>query len=176
MNDMARESAPEIETERLLLRGLCERDFPVYERFFGDAEASATYGGPLAPGAAWRRLAADIGHWALRGYGLWAVTEKAGGRMAGVAGLYWPHGWPRSELTWWIAADARRNGYALEASRAVIAFAYRELGWTLVETHMNDTNTAARNLALRLGGQVIAREMFPDGVERNVYALPKELA
>ncbi len=173
MSDMARESAPEIGTERLLLRGLSERDFPVYERFFGDAEASANYGGPLAPGAAWRRLAADIGHWALRGYGLWAIAPKAGGAMVGVAGLYWPLGWPRSELTWWIAADARRNGYALEASRAVIAFAYRELGWTLVETHMNDANTAARNLALKLGGRVIAREMFPDGVERNVYALPK---
>lgn len=37
---MARESAPEIGTERLLLRGLSERDFPVYERFFCDAEAS----------------------------------------------------------------------------------------------------------------------------------------
>lgn len=167
--------APEIETQRLLLRGLSERDFPVYERFFGDGEASANYGGPLAPGLAWRRLAADIGHWDLRGYGLWAVTEKAGARMVGVAGLYWPHGWPRSELTWWIAADARHNGYALEASRAVIAHAYGAMGWTLVETHMDDDNAAARNLAVKLGGQVIAREMFPDGVERNVYALPREM-
>lgn len=165
--------APELETERLRLRGLSAGDFPVYERFFGDAEASASYGGPLTPAMAWRRLAADIGHWELRGYGLWAVAEKASSRMVGVAGLYWPHGWPRSELTWWIAPNARRNGYALEASRAVIAHAYGAMGWELVETHMSDANAAARNLVLKLGGREIARETFPDGIERSVYALPE---
>ena len=84
----------------------------------------------------------------------------------------WPADWPRCELTWWIIPEARRSGYAFEASRAVIAHAYDVFGWDLVETHMNDENVAARNLALKLGGHVIAREIFPDGVERNVYALP----
>lgn len=92
--------------------------------------------------------------------------------MIGCAGLFWPEGWPRSELTWWIAPAARRQGYALEASRAAIAFAYQTLGWDLVETHMNDDNEAARKLALKLGGKVIGRGRFPDGLERDVFGLP----
>lgn len=37
---------------------------------------------------------------------------------------------------------------------------------------MDDGNEPARRLAERLDGRVIAREAFPDGVARNVYALP----
>ncbi len=93
--------------------------------------------------------------------------------MIGGCSLWWPEGWPRSELTWWIVPAARRKGYAREASRAAIAFGYRELGWDVVETHMNDENVAARRLAESLGGSVIARAAFADGVKRDVYALPE---
>lgn len=164
---------PEIETERLVLRGPIAADFPVYRDFFADAEASAAYGGPLPADRAWRVLATDLGHWKLRGYGRWAVVEKASGRMIGGAGLWWPEGYPRSELTWWIVPAARRNGYAFEASHAAIVFGYRRLGWDLVETHMQDENAPARQLVEKLGGTVITRERFPDGITRNVYALPK---
>ena len=164
---------PEIETERLVLRGPIAADFPVYRDFFADAEASAAYGGPLPADRAWRVLATDLGHWTLRGYGRWAVVEKASGRMIRGAGLWWPEGYPRSELTWWIVPAARRHGYAFEASRAAIGFGYRTLGWDLVETHMQDENAPARQLVEKLGGTVIARERFPDGITRNVYALPK---
>jgi [ribosomal protein S5]-alanine N-acetyltransferase len=100
------------------------------------------------------------------------VVERDSGTMVGGCGLWWPDGYPRSELTWWIVPAARRRGYALEASRAAIAFGYRTLGWPLVETHMNDANTPARLLTEKLGGTIITREVFPDGLERNIYALP----
>ncbi len=51
-------------------------------------------------------------------------------------------------------------------------FGYDTLRWSLVETHMNDENEAARRLVEKLGGKAIARELFPDGLTRNVYALP----
>lgn len=165
-------SIPRIETERLVLRAPDEGDFPAYRDFFGDAEASRFYGGPLDAGRAWRVLASDLGHWALRGYGRWAVEVKDGGQFVGGCGLWWPGGWPRSELTWWILPAARRRGYALEASRAVIRYAYRSLGWKLVETHTDDDNAPARALVARLGGRAFAREAFPDGIVRHIYGLP----
>ncbi|MDX1575718.1 MAG: GNAT family N-acetyltransferase, partial [Kiloniellales bacterium] len=72
-----------------------------------------------------------------------------------------------------LLASAQGAGFATEASRAAIAFGYDELGWDLVETHMLDENHAARRLVLRLGGKVIAGEAFPDGRERDVFALPR---
>lgn len=166
-------NGPELASDRILLRMPCADDYPVYRDFFADRDASALYGGPLDAGQAWRVLAMDLGHWALRGFGRWSVIERATGAMVGGCGLWWPEAWPRFELTWWIIASARRRGLALEASRLVIGYAYEVLGWPAVETHMNDENVAARKLAERLGGTIIARETFPDGLQRNIYALPR---
>jgi RimJ/RimL family protein N-acetyltransferase len=163
---------PTLNTDRLILRGPEAKDFPAYRSFYADGAATAHYGGPLSPALAWRKLAFDIGHWALRGFGMWSVVDRASGQMVGGCGIVWPEGWPRHELTWWIARAARRNGYALEASRAAIAWAYDTGAFDPVETHMNDENAAARGLAEKLGGTIIAREQFPDGLWRNVYALP----
>jgi RimJ/RimL family protein N-acetyltransferase len=167
------DSIPTIETERLLLRGPKAEDFPVYRDFFVDADASEFYGGPMEADRAWRVLAADLGHWALRGYGRWSIIEKQSGNMIGGCGLWWPEGYPRSELTWWIIPSARRHGYALEASRGAIDFGYAALGWPMIETHMNDENIAARLLAEKLGGTILKREKFPDGLERTIYQLPR---
>ena len=166
-------AVPVLRTERLSLRGPAAGDFETYRLFYADEAASAFYGGPLAPPQAWRKLAFDIGHWALRGFGMWAVDEAATGRMIGGCGIVWPEGWPRHELTWWIMPSARRRGYALEASRAVLQWAYDELRWDRVETHMDDSNEPAARLAERLGGTIIAREEFPDGKSRHVFALPR---
>lgn len=164
---------PEIETARLLMKAPSASDFETYCAFYADAEASAFYGGPLSPGLAWRKLAYDIGHWALRGHGMWSLVERETGMMIGGCGLVWPEGWPRHELTWWIMPQGRRKGYAAEASRAAIAFGYETLGWPGVETHMDDANEAARRLAIRLGGVEHGRESFPDGLTRSVYLLPR---
>ena len=164
---------PTLHTARLTLRAPGPDDFALYRDFYADAEASDFYGGPLTPPLAWRKLAYDIGHWSLRGFGMWTLVERDTGTAVGGCGIVWPEGWPRHELTWWIAPAARRRGYALEASRAAIEWACGALGWSGVETHMDDENHAARALAERLGGTVIGRERFPDGLRRNIYFLPR---
>ena len=69
--------------------------------------------------------------------------------------------------------SSRMKKAPIMAARPVraIGWARTTLGWESVETHMNDTNAAARLLAERLGGSIIARKHFPDGLSRNVYAL-----
>ncbi len=94
------------------------------------------------------------------------------GRVVGGCGLWWPEGWPRHELTWWLLPGDRGSGLATEASRTVLAWAGRELGWPTVETHFDDENLAVRRLVERLGGRKIAREPFPDGIDRDVYSMP----
>lgn len=91
---------PSLKTERLTLRVPRNKDFAVYRDFFADAEASRFYNGQMDAGDAWRVLATDLGHWALRGYGRWAVIEQSIERMVGGCGLWWPEAYPRSELTW----------------------------------------------------------------------------
>ncbi|MEM5581548.1 GNAT family N-acetyltransferase [Roseibium sp. AS2] len=161
-----------LETRRFLLRLPEARDFSVYRAFYGDGEASRFYGGPLRADQAWRVLAGHLGHWQLRGYGVWAIAPKGGADIIGGCGFVWPEGWPRRELTWWLMPAARGTGAAVEVSQAAIRHAYECFGWSKVETHMNDENLAARGLVRKLGGEPIAREHFPDGLERTVYGFP----
>lgn len=79
---------PILETDRLILRLPQESDFPTYETYYANPISSAFSGGPLRPDQAWRKLAADIGHWRLRGYGVWAVVRKLDGEMIGVCGFF----------------------------------------------------------------------------------------
>lgn len=167
--------APALQTARLDLTPLGTDCEAAYQRFYTDAAASAAYGGPLTPAAAWSRLAADIGTWALQGFGVWAVHLRAAdggvGEVLGVCGFWQGLGWPR-ELTWWLLPEARGQGLALEASRAVVAHAYEAWGWAEVQTYMNDNNEAAKALVARLQGRLVGRQVFPDGLERNLYTLP----
>ncbi|MEP1932246.1 MAG: GNAT family N-acetyltransferase [Roseibium sp.] len=162
-----------LESNRFILRPPTEDDFPVYKAFYMDGAASAFYGGPLREDQAWRALAGHIGHWHLRGYGMWMIVPKGNDTAVGGCGFVWPMGWPRRELTWWLLPDSRGTGTAMEVSEAAIHHAYEIYGWPLVETHMDDANIAAKKLVLKLGGEALARETFPDGKTRTVYKLPR---
>ena len=143
-----------------------------YERFYTDEKASHAYGGPLTKGAAWARLAADLGSWHLQGLGVWAIQRKAEGDIVGTCGFWRGKHWP-TELTWWLLPEVRGQGVAMEASLAAIACAYDSFGWSEVKTYMNDQNAPARALVLRLGGQRVERRKFPDGLERDVFLIPR---
>lgn len=146
-----------------------------YQRFYTDAEASAAYGGPLSPAAAWARLGYDIGAWHLQGFGVWALRRRDDATVIGVCGFWQGRGWPR-ELTWWLLPEARGKGYAHEASLAVVRHAYHAFGWESVQTYCADTNHAAQALILRLGGFKVSRQTFPDGAQRNIYRIPRPAA
>lgn len=60
---------PTIQIDRLLLVPPSAASEAMYAAFYTDAQASAAYGGPLTPAAAWTRLAVDIGTWHLTGLG-----------------------------------------------------------------------------------------------------------
>ncbi|WP_374349300.1 GNAT family N-acetyltransferase [Chitinimonas sp.] len=162
---------PTLDTERLQLLPPTLACDAVYQRFYTDAEASRHYSGPLTPAAAWARLASDLGVWHLQGFGVWAIQRRAEGDIVGMCGFWQGRGWPR-ELTWWLLPEYRGMGIAQEASRAAIDHAYRVFGWDSVQTYMNDNNMAARTLVERLGGIKFDRQIFPDGLERDLYRFP----
>src|SRR5207253_7997909 len=91
-----------LETPRLLLRMLRESDLDAYAAMLADPEVMRHLGDgrPLSRPEAWRNLALMVGHWQLRGYGLWAAEERATGALVGRIGLWNPEGWPGLEVGW----------------------------------------------------------------------------
>jgi RimJ/RimL family protein N-acetyltransferase len=163
---------PIIETQHLRLIPPSLACDEMYVCFYTDKAASQMYGGPIGSEAARARLAADLGTWHLLGFGVWTVQRKKEGDLVGTCGFWQGKGWPK-ELTWWVLPEARGLGIAKEASRAAIAHAYDVFRWPTVQTYMKDENVAARALVESLGGVRTGRQKFPDGIERDVYLLPR---
>src|SRR5207247_1269265 len=78
----------------------------------------------------WRNAAVISGHWALHGFGMFAVEEKSSSRYIGRVGPWCPPGWPGFEVGWGIDSECRGKGYAVEAAQASIdwVFATFEIG------------------------------------------------
>ena len=76
---------PVLETERLRLRGFREEDLDRFAEFCASEALTRFVGGTSDRRGTWRRIAAYLGHWALRGYGHWAIEEKASGGSSATA-------------------------------------------------------------------------------------------
>jgi len=146
---------PTLETERLRLCALGERHFEAYAAMLADASSTRFVGDgqPLDRMNAWRSMAMLLGHWALRGYGMWAVELKDSGKFVGRVGLHRPEGWPDLELGWMLMPDQRGHGYATEGARAALDFAFRELNAQRLVSLVRTDNTAAERVARRLGAR-----------------------
>jgi hypothetical protein len=103
---------PQLHTERLCLRGYEPRYFEPYAAMMADPEVTRYLGDgrPVSRADAWRQLAYLIGHWTLRGFGLWAVEERATGELIGRIGCLEPEGWPGFEIAYTLVRHANYTG------------------------------------------------------------------
>jgi RimJ/RimL family protein N-acetyltransferase len=164
-----------LRTERLLLRMFREEDFEQYAAMVADAEVTRYLGDgkPLAPGDAWRQMAFALGHWQLRGYGLWAVEEASTGRLAGRIGFINPEGWPGFELGWTLAREFWGRGYATEGARRALDFAFDEMGREHVISLIRPDNAPSIRVAERLGERLEGSvELL--GSEALVYGISRD--
>jgi RimJ/RimL family protein N-acetyltransferase len=145
------DAAPILETERLILRPPLAGDLDGWAELLGDEEAARFIGGVQPRAGAWRSLAAMAGSWALYGFGMFSVVEKASGRWIGRLGPWQPEGWPGTEIGWGLTRSAWGKGYALEGAAAATDWAIGALGWTDIVHCIDPANTASIRLAERLG-------------------------
>jgi RimJ/RimL family protein N-acetyltransferase len=149
---MDERAAPErIETDRLVLRMFRECDLGAYAEMCGDAEVMRYLGGTtMTRSESWRSMATVLGHWQLRGFGLWAVEERATGELAGRVGCWRPDGWPGLELAWTLRRTFWGRGYATEAARAALEVAHAILHEPHVISMIHSENQASIRVAQRL--------------------------
>lgn len=164
-----------LETERLRLRQFRGEDTAAYAAMLADAEVMRHIGGgkPLSREEAWRAMAAILGHWVLRGYGLWAVEERASGTLVGRVGLYYPDGWPGREVGWMLARPAWGKGYAAEAAGASLDHAFDTLGWPRAISLIAPENRRSIAVAERLG-QRLEREVELGGRRTLQFGIERE--
>lgn len=120
-------------------------------------------GRPLDRTDAWLHLAMLIGHWQLRGYGVWMAEDAGDGSFVGRVGLFHPDGWDEPELNWMIVPARRGQGLATEAARAVRDAAFGPLGMSTLISLVKPGNEASRRVAAKVGAVAAETVSFPDG-------------
>jgi RimJ/RimL family protein N-acetyltransferase len=157
-----------LETPRLWLRPPEPRDFDAWAEFLGDAEASRYLGGAQPRAVAWRSFLTMAGAWAMQGFAMFSVVEKASGRWIGRVGPWQPDGWPGTEVGWGIARDCWGRGYATEAATAAIDWAFDTLGWNEVIHCIDIDNVGSQAVARKLGSCNRGRGRLPAPYEAVV--------
>ncbi len=151
-----------IETQRLLLRVPEIGDFERYAELFGDPEAARHIGGAVQRAAAWRRFLQMPGAWHVQGFAMFSVLDKRTGEWLGQAGPWQPEGWNGTEVGWSFRRACWGRGYATEASRAAIDWAFEALGWDEVIHNIDPDNEASIRLAERLGSSFRGAGRLPE--------------
>jgi RimJ/RimL family protein N-acetyltransferase len=126
--------------------------------------------GVLSREDAWRQLAMLAGHWQLRGFGMWAVEERATGSFVGRVGLHYPEGWPDREIAWALARSHWGKGLAFEAASAAVEHAFATLHWPRITSLIDADNERSIRLAQRLGERY-ERDVVVRGHPVALYAL-----
>ena len=143
---------PRVTTDRLLLRGLAAADFEAYAEMMADPEVTRFLmdGRPLTRDEAWRQMAMFIGHWTLRGFGLWAVEERSTGRFLGRIGCLQPEGFPTFEIAYTLARGGWGQGYAREGAAAALRYARDVLKRERIGSIIRPANAASIRVATSL--------------------------
>ena len=150
---------PSLETPRLILRAHRVEDFPVYAAQRSDPVVMKFIGKGdlLSEEDAWAKFQSIPGHWALMGFGNWAVEEKETGRYVGVIGYTdrkRPAEHPASgapEMGWSLASSAHGKGYASEALKAALPWGREHFGAARVVAVISDDNVASIRVAEKAG-------------------------
>jgi RimJ/RimL family protein N-acetyltransferase len=160
----------ELETDRLRLRAFAESDLDAYARLCADPEVMryVGLGQPLSRADAWRQMAMLLGHWQLRGYGIWAAEEKATGVFVGRIGLHFPEGWPGLEVGWVLDRSHWGRGLATEGGRAAMQYAFDRLGIDHIVSVIHPENRPSIRVAEKLGMH-LERTTALAGIDVLVY-------
>jgi len=154
---MATMTIPEIETERLLLRGPTSADVDVWEAFIVDPDfvrylpKSTVKRTPRE--RAERKISEYQQRWEqqpLSAMG-WAATRKVDGQFIGLCGI---EGVPEAndgELDYLLGKPYWGQGFATEAARAVVRFAFEHTSWERIVAAIVPANVASSRVLDHLG-------------------------
>ncbi|MEM6843512.1 MAG: GNAT family N-acetyltransferase [Bacteroidota bacterium] len=110
----------------------------------------------------------QVDHW-----GLWKIIRKADDTYLGFVGLWYFFDEDQPQLLYGLLQTATKEGYATEASKAVIDYVFEELGFSYLIASCDSPHTASREVAERLGMQFV-EERTELGKPTAFYRLDKD--
>ncbi len=149
---------PVATTERLILRPWREEDLADWSRHLNINEVRVHLGGALPPDEAEAVFGRLMTYWPNKGFGMLAMERRADGMLLGLAG-YGPivtEAAPAEirggfEVGYQLRAEARGEGYATEAARAVLDLIFARTEAAVAWGQTSDANARSGAVFRRLG-------------------------
>jgi RimJ/RimL family protein N-acetyltransferase len=152
---MSRSLGPRLTTARLLLRRWEPSDFAPFADLNSDPEVMRHIREPMTPFESDAFVDRIEEHFRADGYGLWALEVRATGAFVGFTGLarqtFEAPFNPSVEVGWRLAREAWGHGYASEAGRAALDFAFEALELDEVVSITTAGNLRSQAVMRRLG-------------------------
>jgi RimJ/RimL family protein N-acetyltransferase len=149
-----------VDTERLVLRRWSDDDAEAFAAINADRDVMRFIGAgrPLGRTQSDELLRRFESEWDERGFGLWAVEERADGArppLVGFCGLtvpmFLPEVLPAVEIGWRLAPQAWGRGIATEAAQAALAFGFEALGMREIISIVHPGNHRSLRVCAKLG-------------------------
>lgn len=152
----------EMETERLWLRQWRDEDLAPFVAMGRDPEVMRYFPALLSAEDSAEGMERQRGLIATRGWGLWALEEKASGDFLGFVGLAVPRAelpcMPCVEAGWRLRRASWGRGYASEAARRALAFGFETLSLDEIVSFTALPNLPSQRLMQRLGMRNAGRD------------------
>lgn len=177
-------SVPVLDTPRLRLRAHRGDDLPDCAAMWSDPDVIRFIGGePSSEQRTWARLLAYVGHWALMGFGYWAIEERSSGDFVGEVGLadfkrdIAPAMRGSPELGFALVSRFHRKGYATECARAVLAWADAHLSYPGTVCLIDPRNLPSLRVVEKCGYEVFEQGTYSGRpalfLARRTHAAPE---
>lgn len=163
-----------LETERLVLRKFTLADVPALKAVLGDPVAMQYYPAPYSRQGVEEWIKKNLQRYEHDGHGLWAMLLKPSLELIGDCGcpLQEVEGRNHIEVGYHLRRDLWGRGYATEAARACIEYAFNQLGAERVISMIRPENMPSRRVADR-NGLVCEKIVFWRGYDHCIYVKEK---
>jgi RimJ/RimL family protein N-acetyltransferase len=161
-----------LETDRLRLRPVSPDDLDHIVALYGDPEVMRYIGtrGALTREEACGRLDFMVDHWRRHGFGMWSLFRKDDGAFVGRCGMRYMDSTTDVELGYTLVKACWGQGFATEASRAVVRYALDVMKMKRLVAIADPENTASVNVMKKIG-MTFERVGHYYGTDCVLYAL-----
>ena len=164
-------AVPELRTERLLLRDWRPDDRPPFAALNADPEVMEHFPATMSRAESDALVDRIQDGFDRHGFGLWAIEVVETGAFIGFTGLimqtFEAHFTPAVEVGWRLSRSAWGHGYASEAARAALGYAFDHAGLDEIVSMTPTTNVRSQAVMRRIG---MTRDPADDFDHPNVPA------
>lgn len=165
-----------LRSTRLGFRRWALSDFELANQLWGDPAVTRLIGGPFTEDQVRSRLSHEIETQNAHGIQYWPIFLLGTGRHIGCCGLR-PRDPDRAiyEIGFHIRKSEWRKGYAYEAARAAIAYAFDSMHAAALFAGHSPANESSRQLLQKLGFRLTHTEYYaPTGRDHPSYILSRD--